>query len=254
MLARPVCAVSRIATELAFSKVLSVGPRAEGELLALAGYGFSWQNIHGLDLFSYSPRIDVGDMHEMPYEDDTFDAIFCGWTLGYSDDRPQALREMVRVTRPGGLIAIGEAFHSRDFDEGTEAHGYELGSKERINQLDEIVEPIKDSIDEWYFRQKRHRRRPDQGDHRHRRRVFRAQAGGGNRRMTDTDARAAFDAKGYHVIPGLLSGDEAAAYRLEINKVFDLPARELSNADIDSKNLHDARRRHKDTGILAAGL
>lgn len=53
--------------------------------------------------------------------------------------------------------------------------------------------------------------------------------------MIDPGARAAFDAKGYHVIPGLLSPDEAAAYRLEINKVFGLPARELSNADIDSK-------------------
>jgi len=55
--------------------------------------------------------------------------------------------------RPGGLIAIGEAFHSRDFEESSRAHGYALSSKDRINQLDEIVEPIKDSVDEWFFRQ-----------------------------------------------------------------------------------------------------
>lgn len=153
MLARPVTAVSRIATQLAYSKILSIGPRAEGELLALAGYGFTWGNIHGLDLFSYSPRIEVGDMHAMSYDDSSFDVIFCGWTLGYSDNRPLALQEMVRVTRPGGIIAIGEAYHSRDFTEGAMAHGYELGSQERINQLDDIVAPIKENIDEWFFRQ-----------------------------------------------------------------------------------------------------
>ncbi|WP_300302007.1 class I SAM-dependent methyltransferase [Ferrovibrio sp.] len=153
MLARPVTAISYVATQLPFAKTLSIGPRAEGELLALAGYGFSWSNIHGLDLFSYSPRIDVGDMHAMPYPDSSFDVIVCGWTLGYSDNRPKALAEMVRVLKPGGILAIGESYHSKTYEEGAVYHGYELGSRDRINQLDEIVAPIKDNILNWYFRQ-----------------------------------------------------------------------------------------------------
>ncbi len=36
-------------------------------------------NIRGLDLFSCSPRIDVGDMHDMRYADNSFDVIFLGW-------------------------------------------------------------------------------------------------------------------------------------------------------------------------------
>lgn len=53
--------------------------------------------------------------------------------------------------------------------------------------------------------------------------------------MTTPEARQAFEETGYHLIPGLLSGNEAREYRLEINRAFDLPAHELSNADIDRR-------------------
>ncbi len=48
----------------------------------------------------------------------------------------------------------------------------------------------------------------------------------------DDAARRRFDEDGYHMIPGLLSEDEARAWRLEINRVFGLPEHELTNADI----------------------
>jgi len=46
-------------------------------------------------------------MHAMPYEDDSFDLVIAGWVLVYSSDPDQACREMLRVVRDGGIIAIG---------------------------------------------------------------------------------------------------------------------------------------------------
>ena len=89
-------AIEHVATNKQHMKTLSIGPRSEGELLLIAAHGFSWNNIRGVDLFSYSPRIDVADMHEMPYADSSFDVLVSGWTLAYSDDQPRALKEMVR--------------------------------------------------------------------------------------------------------------------------------------------------------------
>ena len=40
-------------------KVLSVGPRSEGEIFNLFANGFEFKNIVGIDLFSYSPLIKL---------------------------------------------------------------------------------------------------------------------------------------------------------------------------------------------------
>src|SRR3990172_2012251 len=64
------------------SSVLIIGPRTEHDLLILMGYGFT--NVRGLDLISYSPRIDLGDMHAMPYADNSWDVVMSGWALSYS--------------------------------------------------------------------------------------------------------------------------------------------------------------------------
>ena len=41
----------------------------------LTSAGFDPANIRGLDLISYSSMVDVGDMHDLPYEDDSFDIV-----------------------------------------------------------------------------------------------------------------------------------------------------------------------------------
>lgn len=87
--------------------VLSIGPRTEGEILNLMGLGF--RNIRALDLISYSPWITLGDMHAMPYKDDAFAVVIMGWCLTYSSNRRKAALEAVRVTRDGGIIAVGAA-------------------------------------------------------------------------------------------------------------------------------------------------
>lgn len=47
-----------------------------------------------------------GDAAELPYPDATFDIVLCQAGLMFFPDRARALREMARVTRPGGTVAV----------------------------------------------------------------------------------------------------------------------------------------------------
>jgi len=49
-----------------------------------------------------------GDAMRLPFGDGVFDAVTCGFGIRNLPDRMPALREMLRVTRPGGRIAIME--------------------------------------------------------------------------------------------------------------------------------------------------
>ena len=51
--------------------------------------------------------LHVGDMEEMPFADATFDVVTAFNAVQFADAPPVALDEMVRVTRPGGRVAIG---------------------------------------------------------------------------------------------------------------------------------------------------
>jgi ubiquinone/menaquinone biosynthesis C-methylase UbiE len=47
-----------------------------------------------------------GMAESLPFPDGTFDAVLSQFGLMFFEDRAQALREMARVTRPGGRIAV----------------------------------------------------------------------------------------------------------------------------------------------------
>lgn len=47
-----------------------------------------------------------GTAEALPFEDGRFDAVLCQFALMFLSDRTRALREMARVTRPGGRIAL----------------------------------------------------------------------------------------------------------------------------------------------------
>lgn len=123
------------------SKILVVGPRNEHDLFTLAGHGF--RNVRGLDLISYSPRVDLGDMHAAPYADDTWDAIVAGWTLSYSGAPERFAREMIRIARPGAVIAIGVEYSTLSESEAVALSGYAIQDRtklpERINSVEAIL-------------------------------------------------------------------------------------------------------------------
>lgn len=51
----------------------------------------------------------VADARELPFEDDLFDAVITESVNIFFEDKEPAMREYVRVTKPGGYVGITEA-------------------------------------------------------------------------------------------------------------------------------------------------
>jgi ubiquinone/menaquinone biosynthesis C-methylase UbiE len=52
------------------------------------------------------PRYITGDMTRMPFADETFDCVTCGWVIEHLPDPRPGLREIGRVLRPGASALI----------------------------------------------------------------------------------------------------------------------------------------------------
>ena len=55
----------------------------------------------------------VGSLFSLPFPDDSFDIVFLGNALSAHADASDVVREMTRVTRPGGRVTI------KEYDDGT---------------------------------------------------------------------------------------------------------------------------------------
>jgi len=135
------------------SSILVIGPRNENDLLKLIGNGFSRSSVRGLDLMSYSPLIDVGDMHETPYEDNRWDAIVCGWTLSYSRNPKLFSKELIRIAKDGCAMAIAVEYSDMSYEDGVRLAGYSVEEKgfDRINSIDRILQLFEGHIEHVYF-------------------------------------------------------------------------------------------------------
>src|SRR5699024_4765750 len=63
-----------------------------------------------VERLGFGPRIELleGDAQSLPFEDDSFDGVTIAFGSRNVPDRGRALREMARVTKPGGRVAILE--------------------------------------------------------------------------------------------------------------------------------------------------
>lgn len=71
----------------------------------------------------------TGNLHELPFEDDSFDMAVCFEVIEHVDDQPRAISELRRVLRPGGLLAISSP--NRDvYPPGNPHHTHEFVPEE----------------------------------------------------------------------------------------------------------------------------
>ncbi len=57
----------------------------------------------------YNAEFEEGDVHQAPFDDDSFDLAICQAVLMHIPDPMGAIREMIRVTRHGGLVLTCDA-------------------------------------------------------------------------------------------------------------------------------------------------
>jgi SAM-dependent methyltransferase len=78
------------------------------------------------------------DGENLPFDDRTFDITYCVATLHHALDLPKMLREMARVTRPGGVVAglnEGTRGVGRSADNPEQAGEKELGINEHVHTV-----------------------------------------------------------------------------------------------------------------------
>ena len=129
------------------AKVLSVGPRNEGELYFIRSLGFKWKNISSIDLISYSSKIKLGDIHETDYPENNFDVVICGWVIPYSNNYKKILNEIFRITNNKGIVCIGYTYIPEEKDK---IRKYKA-SENRFNSNQQIIEHYRDKIKNIYF-------------------------------------------------------------------------------------------------------
>ncbi len=76
-----------------------------------AVHGADWNLPAVTEAFIHAPTISplCADGHHLPYPNAAFDLVFCHFLLLWVKDPAQVLREMRRITRPGGaVLALAE--------------------------------------------------------------------------------------------------------------------------------------------------
>lgn len=86
----------------------ALGCRVTGVDLSTRMVGWARQRVRqeGLD---HAVGLCAGDVSALPFPDDHFDVVICESVLDFVPDKAAALRECVRVAKPGGWVGINEA-------------------------------------------------------------------------------------------------------------------------------------------------
>lgn len=75
-------------------------------------------------------RFELGDVESLPFGDGSFDVVTCGSAFHHFPRPEQVLKEMTRVLRPGGMVAISDITTSEDTEQAA-----------RHNRIENVRDP-----------------------------------------------------------------------------------------------------------------
>jgi hypothetical protein len=138
------------------SSMLTIGPRwaAEIEFLRMR-FGI---HVMGLDLFTTDQsKVMVGDMHDMPIENNTYDIVYEKNTYNKAYDIRKALDESVRILKPGGLLIYDECMDytcgvNENARTNIKSHDWTISYlKDKIDKVLVAEEPPTPEKDKWWL-------------------------------------------------------------------------------------------------------
>lgn len=122
---------------LSISDVLCIGCRNSAEIDHFHCNGS--KSVIGIDLFSDHQNIYIMDMHYMTFPDNSFDVIYSSHSLEHSHDVSQVTLEIIRILRPGGIIAI-------EVPIAYQTRGADLVDFKNLKTLEQHFEPFIDQV------------------------------------------------------------------------------------------------------------
>lgn len=110
------------------TRVLDAGCGSGRTLDDLGSYGSaSGMELHPLGVEAARRRgheVREGRVEAIPYEDASFDLVTCLDVIEHTDDDVAALRDLRRVTRPGGRLVVSVPAHPRLWSQHDEVNGH----------------------------------------------------------------------------------------------------------------------------------
>src|SRR5207248_3560212 len=87
----------------------------------------------------------------MPWPSNSFDVVLSGWALTYSKDARVAGKEIIRVVRNGGLIAVAAGFTAKPDEEIAKQLGYMPCTGTYFRSVKDLLDCFEGAVDQVYF-------------------------------------------------------------------------------------------------------
>lgn len=93
-------------------RCLDVGAGRSGLALVLAHCGYS---VTAIDIQPEHPWVTEGDVTQLPFNDNNFDAVIAISSIEHIPDSDRAIEEILRVLVPGGLVILSFPYHPTQY-------------------------------------------------------------------------------------------------------------------------------------------
>ncbi len=131
------------------ARILYIGARTEAEILYMSNFGINPHNITAIDLHSYSPLIQLGDMHELSFPEEKFDACILTHCIAYSEAPEIAFKEAIRVLKNDGslIFTVSTTHESKGYKQKTDRSSRPRTGAKKVLAFEEYYKLAQNLVD-----------------------------------------------------------------------------------------------------------